>query len=92
MATRHNWADYVNATETYECSSNHREGDGEVDCYGCGAVIDLDQLLAYEYDHMQQARAPWHRRNVDRLLDLLWHEELRPMAELVCLVEEAQSQ
>ncbi len=55
-----------------------REG---VNCRGCGAKITEKQELSHTSRSM----------GVDGL-DKFWHEKLRPMAELACLVEEASCQ
>ena len=97
MISQHNWF-FDPQLEGYECVSfrdlpvaNQRR---MTDCKGCGAKVSISEVRRYERRnwlpmnlHSRSARYP--RTTELETMDKLWHEELRPMAELCSLVEEA---
>ncbi len=81
---RHDW---YGAEIGVSCEDTHYTGRQVVwertppaDCHGCSAVI-----TDYRFNEVNLAT-----EDGQDALDRLWHEELRPMAALVCLVEEAK--
>ena len=87
--TRHNW--YASLTKgTYVCIEKYRDDRKRATCRGCGASIGSTYFGNFEVSKWLTIDNP-HTSLLDDL-DLCWHKELRPMAELACLVEESNDQ
>ena len=97
MVAKHNWF-FEPSVNRYLCVAFHNLPSANIsratDCEGCGAMVSLDEIYRYEGRnrinsnlHSRNARYP-RTKELDTI-DKLWHEELRPMADLVGLVEEA---
>ena len=91
MVVKHNWLREIKGGMVCGPESHH---DLYFDCIGCFAAIPYD-LVQAEQDKLNGVEVyDRYDRPVDLIdsLDRLWHEELRPMAELCSLVEEATCQ
>ena len=74
MIVRHNW---VSDRAGYSCIYKELAAPrDDANCYGCDANIPREGWWFGWSDS-------------DSSLDRIWHEELRPMAGLCCMVEEA---
>ncbi len=79
MIVRHNWwcVTIQGSQNIWQCTERkEQQTREEIDCFGC---------LASMSDGLGLTRNEPHLTEMDRL----WHEELRPMAEFACLIEEA---
>ena len=78
--TRHSWSHA--SADIMECrkSASSIWARAMVDCNGCGATVPADRIYVYKGMTGEQLR---HEA------DTLWHNELRPLAGLVKMVEEA---
>ncbi len=99
MISKHNWF-YESSISGYRCSVRRNVPDVRgrwQNCFGCGAEVSIDEV--YQYEGRNQINSSLHSRSARyprakelETIDKLWHEELRPMADLVGLVEEAACQ
>jgi len=80
---RHDWWVMEPSTD-YECQYPPG-GDGywsrgeNCDCRGCGAIVPSGVM------HMAEISSGEGQAKLDKL----WHEKYRPMAALLCLIEDA---
>ena len=88
-AIKHNWK--TTFLKSY-CANDGRYALSrpDADCLECDAKIPFSEI---EDGHLvSSGGGPWDQGDEDELNELrdrLWHEKLRPMAALCCLVEEA---
>ncbi len=79
--TRHNWELIgIRTSDAYHlCVDESRVTaySARANCYGCGAKIPLDTVWRTD------------KTRIDLSLDAIWAKELRPMAGMACLIEEA---
>jgi len=84
--TRHNW--YFSASENaYACLEASRVKRKGATCLNCGTTIKSIDIHRFEVKKGLTFRNGYADVFYD--LDLYWHEELRPMAALAGLIEEA---
>ena len=88
---RHRWM-WRPHLYAWDCVGLQPDAPGDYDCIGCGISISESEYR----DNRPEEIPPWWETENDAqggaLLDGLWHYKLRPMAGLVCLVEEANDQ
>ena len=85
MIVRHNWC-FLGAE--YACA-RRTPLDADAECFGCGATAKLSELIREEDRTDAGFGVPL---DIMQTLDLIWHRDLRPLAELCCMVEEADGQ
>ncbi len=78
--TKHNWEMDTPVEMICRRSGSLTWSKAMVDCEGCGAVVPTDRIYVFQEMTGEELR---HEA------DILWHEELRPMAAFVEMVEEA---
>ena len=85
MIVRHGWV-YSKESSAWVCMGLQPVSTKYYDCFGCGVSISRS-----EHSRNRSTENPlwWGNNTGASVLDKLWHEKLRPMAALACLVEEA---
>ena len=87
---KHNWlVDHGG----YTCGTAKRaDPRTEFNCSGCNAIVHGDEITIKAFGPAGHRWTDEDEAAFDAELDRVWHEKLRPMAELVGLVEEADGQ